>query len=72
MAEVTGTKIGETETLFITGLGGIFYGLFAVQPLTVLAFTGPILVFDATIFDVCIFVCAVCGYATVLHTVSQR
>jgi len=53
MEEVTGNRIGETETLLVTGLGGIFYGLFAVQPLTVLAFTGPVLVFESIIFRVC-------------------
>lgn len=53
MEELTGNFIGETETLFATGLGGIVYGLLAVQPLTVLAFTGPVLVFESIIFTVC-------------------
>ena len=52
MEEVTGNLIGETETLFATGLGGVIYGMLAVQPLTVLAFTGPVLVFEEIIFDV--------------------
>lgn len=51
MEEVTQNYIGETETLFATGLGGIVYGLFAVQPLTVLAFTGPVLVFESIIYE---------------------
>lgn len=53
MEEVTNNLIGETETLFATGLGGVFYGLFALQPLTVLAFTGPVLVFETIILEVC-------------------
>lgn len=52
MEEVTQNYIGETETLFATGLGGIVYGLLAVQPLTVLAFTGPVLVFESIIYEV--------------------
>lgn len=51
MEEVTGNLIGETETLLATGLGGVVYGLFAVQPLTILAFTGPVLVFESIIFE---------------------
>ncbi len=56
MEEVTNNFIGETETLCATGLGGIIYGLFAVQPLTVLAFTGPVLVFESIIFRVSLLV----------------
>lgn len=52
MEEVTGNLIGETETLCVTGVGGVLYGLFALQPLTVLAFTGPVLVFESIIFEV--------------------
>ena len=57
MEEVTENHIGETETLFATGLCGILFGVFAVQPLTVLAFTGPVLVFESFIFWVseCLF-----------------
>lgn len=53
MEEVTENYIGETETLFATGLGGILFGLFSLQPLTVLAFTGPVLVFESIIYRVC-------------------
>ena len=52
MEEVTGNLIGETETLVATGICGIVYGLFAVQPLTILAFTGPLLLMEEIIFDV--------------------
>ena len=52
MEEVTSNYIGETETLFATGLGGILYGFFSVQPLTVLAFTGPVIVYESIILEV--------------------
>ena len=52
MEEVTGNRIGETETLPVTGLGGTFYGLAVVQPLTILSFTGPLLLFEEFIFSV--------------------
>jgi hypothetical protein len=50
MEEVTGNLIGETETLLMTGLSGVFYGLAACQPLTILAFTGPLLLFEEIVF----------------------
>ena len=52
MEEVTDTLIGVTETLVGTGLCGIVYGLFSVQPLTILAFTGPLLLFEEVIIEV--------------------
>ena len=52
MEEITGNIIGETETLLATGLAGIIYGLFAVQPVAVLAFTGPVLLFETIVFRV--------------------
>ena len=60
MEEVTGNLIGETETLVATGICGVVYGLFAVQPLTILAFTGPVLLMEETVFEV--------GYESHTHT----
>lgn len=56
MEEVTGNLIGETETLLMTGLAGMFYGLAACQPLTILAFTGPLLLFEEVVFSVSVSV----------------
>lgn len=61
MEEVTNNVIGETETLLATGLGGVFYGFLSVQPLVVLAFTGPVLLYESIIFRVCGCVC-MCVY----------
>lgn len=52
MEEITVNAIGESETLLATGLAGIVYGLFAVQPVAVLAFTGPVLLFETIIYRV--------------------
>lgn len=52
MEEVTNNLIGETETLVGTGLCGIVYGLFSVQPLAILAFTGPLLLYEEVIIEV--------------------
>ena len=52
MEEVTNNLIGETETLVGTGLCGVIYGLFAVQPLSILAFTGPLLLYEEVIIEV--------------------
>ena len=69
MEEVTNNAIGETETLFGAGLGGILYGLLAVQPLTVLAFVGPVLVYESIIYRVC---GAVVGVAWVWSIVQLK
>ena len=55
MEEITGNLIGETETLVLTGVTGMFYGAAAVQPLTIVAFTGPLLLFEEVIFSVSLF-----------------
>ena len=52
MEEITLNLIGVTETLVATGLCGIVYGLFSVQPLTILAFTGPVLIFEEIVHEV--------------------
>ena len=61
MEEVTHNAIGETETLVGTGVCGMVFGLFSVQPLAILAFTGPLLLFEEIIIDVS--VCDVCCFA---------
>ena len=52
MEEVTGNLIGVTETLVGTGLCGVVFGLFSVQPLAILAFTGPLLLFEEIFIEV--------------------
>ena len=52
MEEVTDNLIGVTETLVGTGLCGALYGIFSVQPLAILAFTGPLLLFEEIFIEV--------------------
>ena len=52
MEEVTGNLIGVTETLVGTGACGVLYGVFSVQPLAILAFTGPLLLFEEIFIEV--------------------
>lgn len=51
MEEVTHNQIGETETLVGTGLCGVVFGLLGVQPLAIVAFTGPLLLFEEIIIE---------------------
>jgi hypothetical protein len=41
------------ESLMSGAVCDIIYGLFAGQPLTILGSTGPVLVFETTLFDFC-------------------
>ena len=52
MEEITGNIIGTRETLLAHGFCGILYSLFSVQPIVILALTGPVLVFEEVVFEV--------------------
>lgn len=51
MEEVTHNEIGVTETLVGTGICGIVFSLLGVQPLAIIAFTGPLLLFEEIIIE---------------------
>lgn len=53
MSEKTEGLIGPTETLIGQCLCGIIWGLFACQPLLIMAATGPVVVFEASLFKFC-------------------
>ena len=52
LQEITENRIGVSEILVASGVSGIIYGSLAVQPLVVLALTGPVLVFEEAVFHV--------------------
>lgn len=52
MGDKTKNLIGTTETLTATAGAGIFFSLFAAQPLIPIGPTGPLLVFDEILFNV--------------------
>ncbi len=51
MAVMTGNQIGVVEMLAATAACGVVYALVSGQPLTILAGTGPILIFTGMLYD---------------------
>lgn len=41
------------ESIFAAALCGVIYALTAAQPLAILGFTGPVLVFEKILYDLC-------------------
>ena len=54
MGQLTGNQIGVVEMLVASAVCGIVYALFSGQPLIILGGTGPLLVFTATLYRLCI------------------
>jgi len=54
MAELTGNQIGAVEMIVASALCGVVFALFSGQPLIVLGGTGPLLVFTAMLYQLCI------------------
>lgn len=52
LAEKTGQWLGVSEVIFGTCMCGILFGLFSGQPLIIIGATGPVLVFEQTIYQV--------------------
>ncbi|XP_046676842.1 band 3 anion transport protein isoform X2 [Homalodisca vitripennis] len=53
MADKTGNLIGVSETLVATAGAGVFFSLFSGQPLVIIGTTGPLLLFDESLFSFC-------------------
>lgn len=53
MSDKTENYIGISETLLATALGGIFFALFSGQPLVIVGSTGPLLLFDESLYQFC-------------------
>ncbi|PVH73379.1 hypothetical protein DL98DRAFT_659460 [Cadophora sp. DSE1049] len=49
----TGMNWGTIEVVFSTGLCGIIFSLFSIQPLTILGVTGPFAVLAENIYELC-------------------
>ena len=52
LAEKTDNWLGVTEVIFATCLCGVLFGLFSGQPLIIIGATGPVLVFEQSIYKV--------------------
>ncbi|KAI6205740.1 Anion exchange protein [Aphelenchoides besseyi] len=53
MERLLGGEIGAVENILCCAISGIIFGLFAGQPLNILSATGPTLLFEAIIYDIC-------------------
>lgn len=53
LGDATGDNIAAIESLVSGFLVGVTYGFFSGQPLTILGSTGPILVFETIMYDLC-------------------
>lgn len=53
MAVMTGNQIGVVEMLVATAACGVVYAMASGAPLTILAGTGPLLIFTALLYDLC-------------------
>lgn len=52
MSDRTGGNYGVNEALLATALGGIVFGTFSCQPLTIVGITGLINLFNYTTYDI--------------------
>uniref|UniRef100_A0A183BYR0 Anion exchange protein n=1 Tax=Globodera pallida TaxID=36090 RepID=A0A183BYR0_GLOPA len=53
MGKYTNEHIGTIETLFAQCICGIIWGLFAAQPLMIMSATGPVLIFEGSLYTFC-------------------
>ncbi|KAH7267287.1 HCO3 transporter family-domain-containing protein [Fusarium redolens] len=52
MFQKTGSNYGVNEVLLSSVLGAVIFSLFAAQPLVIVGVTGPITVFNYTVYDI--------------------
>lgn len=52
MFDRTNNSYGVNEVLLSSGLAGVVFGLFAGQPLTIVGVTGPISIFNYTVYEI--------------------
>uniref|UniRef100_A0AC35U0J7 Anion exchange protein n=1 Tax=Rhabditophanes sp. KR3021 TaxID=114890 RepID=A0AC35U0J7_9BILA len=53
LEEATHQRMAAMENIFSGALCGVIYHLFSGQPLTIIGSTGPVLVFETIVFDLC-------------------
>lgn len=52
VGEKTKEYMGVTETILSTSFSGVLFGLFSAQPMMILGATGPVLVFEESLYQV--------------------
>ncbi|CAF3419168.1 unnamed protein product [Rotaria sp. Silwood1] len=53
IADKTNNRLGVNEMLIASSINGFLFGLFSGQPLLILGPTGPFLVFEEVVYDLC-------------------
>ncbi|CEF68357.1 Na[+]-driven anion exchanger 1 [Strongyloides ratti] len=53
LEEATHQRMAAMENIFSGALSGVIYHFFSGQPLTIIGSTGPVLVFETIVFDLC-------------------
>lgn len=53
LGDATNNEIAAMESIFGAAIAGSVYHLFSGQPLTIIGATGPILVFDSIVYELC-------------------
>ncbi|GMR61227.1 hypothetical protein PMAYCL1PPCAC_31422, partial [Pristionchus mayeri] len=53
MGKYTDERMGTTETLLAQSLCGVIWGLFSCQPFIIQSATGPVLIFEASLYRLC-------------------
>uniref|UniRef100_A0A5S6QCK9 Anion exchange protein n=1 Tax=Trichuris muris TaxID=70415 RepID=A0A5S6QCK9_TRIMR len=53
LEEATDRHLAAIENLFSGAICGFIYSMFAGQPLTMIGSTGPVLIFEKVVFDIC-------------------
>eukprot|EP00105_Crassostrea_gigas_P004976 XP_011418394.2 PREDICTED: anion exchange protein 2-like isoform X3 [Crassostrea gigas] len=53
LGEKTKEYMGVTETILSTSFSGVLFGLFSAQPMMILGATGPVLVFEESLYQFC-------------------
>ena len=53
LGDVTQNSMASIEAIIAATLVGVVYGFLSGQPLSILAITGPVLIFETIVFDFC-------------------
>lgn len=75
MFDKTDNAYGVNEVLLASAIGGIVFGILAGQPLCIVGVTGPIAIFNYTVYDIIVdhgipyfpFMCIICLWSMVMH-----
>lgn len=51
---LTGQNWGTIEVVFSTGLNGVIFSVFSMQPLTILGVTGPFSILAENMYSLCV------------------